>query len=291
MPRISRSASLRSDMKNLTCQWDALCRRGAFIAVRTGFAIGFVALVTLATQVRGATISADILWLVDTSGSMYEDNKLPALRARMDHFNHAMLANSIDARYGLVTFRGTEALQQDFVDYAAFTSPESPFSQLSHLEGGGAHPELGSDAILLGLNQASFRSDSVINLILFSDEDDQSSIDSFLAADRLLSDYDALFNAIADPLFKHTSTAQGNVLERYGVLAANHGGELFDLNLFLAPETAGAFFDGFTATKVREIRSAVPIPEFESTLPLSLLILLALVATHWRRAPFLIRHR
>lgn len=222
---------------------------------------------------------------------MYADSKLPALRSRIDRFDEAMLANGIDARYGLVTFRGTESLQQDFVDFATFTSSTSPFSLLSHLEGGGAHPELGSDAILLGLNEASFRPDAVINLILFSDEDDQSSFETFLAADRLLSDYNALFNAIVDPSFAHTSTGQGNVLERYGVLAANHGGELFDLAQFLAPESADAFFDSFTAAKVRELRSAASIPEPGGSLLVSFLILLTLLGRECPRASLAARGR
>ncbi|MCL4176473.1 MAG: VWA domain-containing protein [Verrucomicrobia bacterium] len=271
-------------MAKLAHQQVALCRHRGSWPARSLFAAGFAALLSLVPSAQGATLSADILWLVDTSGSMYEDNKLPAMRSRINRFNDAMVSHGIDARYGLVTFRGTESLQQDFVDFATFTSPTSPFSLLSHLEGGGAHPELGSDAILLGLNKASFRPDAVINLILFSDEDDQSSLEAFLAADRLLSDYSALFNAIVDPSFVHTSTGQGNVLERYGVLAANHEGALFDLSQFLAPETADAFFDSFTAAKVREIRSAASIPEPGGSLLVSFLILLTLVSRECSRA-------
>lgn len=232
----------------------------------------------LAFGLQAHAIKADILWLVDTSGSMYELNKLPALQSRMGQFNDAMVANGIDARYALVTFRGTEELKHDFVSYADFVASGSPFSTLAPLSGGGAHPELGSDAILLGLNQATFRPDAVANLILFSDEDDQSATGTFEAAGAALDGRGALFNVIANPDFKH-SNGSGNVVERYGTLAANHGGALFDLREFLNPATVDPFFERFTATKVHEIRSAVP--DAGSTLLLSLLVLPGVLG--WRR--------
>lgn len=242
----------------------------------SGWAIGLVlaAWVAPAQLTQATTIRADILWLVDTSGSMYENNKLPALQSRLGRFNEAMVANGIDAHYGLVIFRGTEALLQNPTDFDTFTAVGSAFNTLEPLAGGGAHPERGSDAIRIGLEQATFRPGSVVNLILFSDEDDQSAAETFAAADRLLSERGALFNAIADPRFTHTSTGLGNVVERYGTLAAEHGGALFDLREFLDLRTADDFFADFTAAKVQEIRSAVP--DAGSTLALLLLTLPAL---------------
>ncbi len=251
--------------------------------IRSLVCVALFAALALASTARATGISADILWLVDTSGSMYGNNKLPALQARIGQFNAAMVANGIDAHYALVTFRGSEALQQDFVDFATFTAAGSPFNTIAPLQGGGAHPELGSDAILVGLNEATFRPNAVRNFILFTDEDDQSTSDTFQAADLLLSQYDVLFNVIADPLFKHSSTGLGNVTERYGVLADAHGGQLFDLKEFLDPTTVDAFFENFTAVKVAEINTAVP--DAGGTLALSLLALPALLLARRRSGP------
>ncbi len=203
-----------------------------------------------------AFIPADILWVVDTSGSMSGD--IAEVKARIQDFNTAMVNAGIDANYGLVEFGGssgngynsnTATLYQDITDYATFIAAGGAFSKTS-ASGGGT--EKGSYATLLGLNTATFRSGSVINVILITDEDDDSSLADFNSADAALTAKNALFNFIGVPGTDNTDS-------RYGVLASNHGGYAFDIYDFRNdPEN---FFNTFIQYKVQEITEHNTIPE------------------------------
>jgi len=196
------------------------------------------------TAVEAAPIKADIVFLIDTSGSMGDNINL--VRARIGDFNTAMLANNIDPLYSLVSFGNgnTEAL---LVNNQAF----APFKVvLDGLIASGA-VERGSEAVNLGLGGVSFRAGAHKNFILITDEDDDSSDAQFLAADTGLGDAGALFNFIGVP-------GVGNTDARYGVLAANHGGAAFSIIDF--QNDPDPFFENFTKTKVEEILQEVPEP-------------------------------
>lgn len=198
----------------------------------------------LAMPSQAVVIPADIVWVIDTSGSMGGD--IAQVKARILEFETAMIANGIDARYAVVRFGGSETLIQDLTDFATLSAP-GPFMSLT-ANGGGI--ERGSNATLLGLNTVSFRAGSVHNFILITDEDDDGSKRAEL--DAALTATGALFNAIVNPAFGSTNA-------HYGPLASGHGGALFDILDFRS--NPDAFFDNFIRTKVKEIKEHGKVPE------------------------------
>lgn len=210
-----------------------------------------------------AAIKADIVWVVDTSGSMNGD--ITEIKNRIGDFNTAMVNAGIDASYGLVEFGGnssnastnnTAAVTQGITDFASFTS-----GGFAGLSASGGLTERGSLATSVALNNLTFRAGSVINVILVTDEDDDSSLTEFNNANADLTAKDALFNFIGVP-------GVGNTDSRYGVLAANHGGAAFNIGSFRA--NPAPFFDNFINTKVQEIITAVPEPATVALMSLGL---------------------
>ncbi|MEZ6113728.1 MAG: pre-peptidase C-terminal domain-containing protein [Pirellulaceae bacterium] len=76
------------------------------------------------------TTQADIVFMIDTSGTMGGD--IAEIRQRLSTFDQQMIAANIDAQYGLVTFPASNPNNQprqiqDIVDFATFTAAGSPF--------------------------------------------------------------------------------------------------------------------------------------------------------------------
>lgn len=202
--------------------------------------IALAALVVAAAPAANAAILADVLWVVDTSGSMGDD--INEVKNRITQFDNAMTANGIDARYGLVRFGGTETLIQDITDFTTFTAAGSPFQTLT-ANGGGT--ERGSNAAYVGLTQATFRANTVKNIILITDEDDDSSQAQYDALIAELTSSQALYNIIGNP------EAGGNNVTRYVNTAPNFGGQFFNILEFR--NDPDPFFTNFINTKVQEI--------------------------------------
>ncbi len=195
------------------------------------------ALFGLAGQSQAAIV-ADIMWVVDTSGSMGGD--IAQVKQRIAQFDSVMIANNIDARYGLVRFGGANTLIQDFTDITTFTAVGSPFTLLS-ANGGGT--EDGSAALQVALT-ASYRANAVRNLILVTDEDDDNVANrAALATDLAATSANELINIIGNP---------GNDSNNYyRTLAPANGGAFFDILDFRA--NPAPFFTNFINTKVNEI--------------------------------------
>lgn len=200
--------------------------------------LGALALAAAAmTGTAQAAIVADILWVIDTSGSMGDD--INQVKARITEFESVMATNGIDARYGAVRFGGANTLIQDLTTAALFSA--GPFATLT-ANGGGT--EDGSEAIRVGINQATWRANSVRNIILVTDEDDdnpgnrgdlQSTLDGTTEKE--------LINIIGNP-----NDDAGNY---YRNLAPANGGAFFNILQFRADPNA--FFTNFLNTKVNEI--------------------------------------
>lgn len=185
-----------------------------------------------------ALIASDIMWVVDTSGSMGDD--ITQVKQRIQQFDTAMIANGIDARYGLVRFGGANTLIQDITTFSDFDRVGGPFRALTD-NGGGT--EDGSAAIQVALG-ASFRANTVRNIILVTDEDDdnagnRAALDAALAA--TLSD--EFINIIGNP-----SDDSNNY---YRDLAPAHNGKFFNIVDFRTDPDG--FFTNFIETKVGEI--------------------------------------
>lgn len=211
-----------------------------------------------------SAIIADIIWIIDDSISMGGD--IAQVRNRILQFDTEMTNAGIDANYGLVRFGGNSGIpasystnsgrygatdriatmEHQLSDFAAFAS-----GFLSTMTAPTRTQEPGSKGVVVAFDEINFRAGSVKNIILVTDEDDDSSNTDFLLADQLLTDNDALFNFIGVP-------GTGNTNSRYGQLAADHGGAAFNIASFRSDPDP--FFDNFTATKVQEILIAVPEP-------------------------------
>jgi len=207
-------------------------------ASRYGVAVALALAALLASGVAQAAILADVVWVIDTSGSMGGD--IAEVKARILEFDTVMISNGIDARYAAVRFGGPASLIQDVTDFATFTAAGSPFSLLGATGGG---TEDGSAAIQVALG-ATFRASTVRNIILVTDEnDDVFSNRAALAADLLATGPDELINVIRNP--------GDDDLGYYAALALANGGLAFDILAFRADPAA--FFTNFTTTKVAEI--------------------------------------
>jgi hypothetical protein len=197
-----------------------------------------LASVLVASRAEAAIIT-DVVWVVDTSGSMGGD--IAQVKARITEFDAAMVAAGIDARYGLVRFGGANTLIQDITTFATFVAPGSPF-QLLDATGGGT--EDGSAALQVALT-ASFRPDTVRNLILVTDENDDNPGNRAALTAALAATVDnELINVIRNP-----GDDDGGY---YANLATSNGGNAFDILAFRADP--GPFFTNFINTKVKEIK-------------------------------------
>lgn len=186
-----------------------------------------------------ALIASDVVWVIDTSGSMGDD--IAGVKARIGDFNTAMTNAGIDVRYGLVRFGGTASLIQDITTFSTFNQAGSPFQLLTD-NGGGT--EDGSAAIQVALG-ASFRNNVIRNIILVTDENDDVSTNRQALNDALAATASEEFiNVIRNPNDDDSSY--------YANLATSNHGNVFNILDF---RTDGqAFFDNFIATKVAEIQ-------------------------------------
>ena len=234
--------------------------------------LGALVLSLVMAPAAHATVIADIIFVIDDSVSMGGD--IAQVKANIVTFNSVMIANSIDANYGLVRFGGPNqtvatygysdhaSVEQGLVDFPTFNAGGSPFQNLTAPTSALEKGSVGVIAAFLGSANTlpiSFRPGSVKNIILITDEDDDSSLAEFAQADALLGANDALFNFIGQISNPDCSAGAGNTESRYSVLAANHGGTCFDIDAFRADPQP--FFDNFTTVKVAEIISkSVPEP-------------------------------
>jgi len=185
-----------------------------------------------------SAIVADIVFVIDTSGSMGGD--IDEVKSRLSQFDGIMLAAGVNANYGLVRFGGAASLIQNITTFTDFSRSGGPFATLT-ANGGGT--EDGSAAMLTAL-LASFRNDSVRNIILVTDENDdvatnRNALDLALAATA----QNELINIVGNP-----NDDDNNY---YRNLAPANGGAFFNILDFRA--NPGPFFTNFVNVKLNEI--------------------------------------
>lgn len=200
-------------------------------------ALGFSSAMLCASA--NAAIIADVVWIIDTSGSMQGD--IDQVKQRITEFDTAMSAANIDVRYGLVRYGGPASLIQDVTTFTDFSRAGGSFALLS-ADGGAT--EDGSAAIQTAMT-ANFRPGAVQNYILVTDEDDdgtanRAALDTALASTQGINE---LINIIGN------SSDDAN--RYYRNLAPANGGAFFEIADFR--NNPGPFFTNFINTKVNEI--------------------------------------
>ncbi len=124
----------------------------------------------------------DILWIVDDSATMYEEHDL--LMNSADAFIGFVANTSIDYRLAVVNTdyeRGMGRVVGDVLTPESSGMVDSFISQID-MDRAGSRNERGFDAALVGadpaMNQGFARAQADLELVIFSDEDDHSSVDS-----------------------------------------------------------------------------------------------------------------
>lgn len=205
-----------------------------------------------------AAIITDFVFVVDESGSMASVQA--NLRSQIGNFASVLSAGGVDARYGLVGYGNNAVVPRRLSDLTSAASFATAAKGL--VASGGTEP--GYTATAFALNQLdgqtslmSFRADSIINIILMSDEPSNGegygglriggAIPSLSIVDDLLDAEDAFFNAMLSGV---STTAS------YKALVDNNGGQVFDLRQFAT--LTGAALDDFVAAfadaKLEEVR-------------------------------------
>jgi len=210
-------------------------------------------------------IPADIVWIIDRSGSMSDD--ATNIKTSIDTFNSNLAAAGIDAHYALVMYSEDPLLQQDLTsDLFGFKSAmdtaiagmlpsiyiENAYEAVDSALPGGLYD--------LGI---SFRQGAVKDLILVTDEDADDWGDGY--SDKysgdlgaLLDSNDALLNIIYDSSWSDAT----NDFEPI----ARPSGALFSLVDF--ENDPQSFINTFSQVKIKEIQEHVQVPE-----PTTLLLL------------------
>ena len=209
-----------------------------------------------------AVILSDIIFVVDESGSM--GTVQANLRNNIGLFASILTGtNQVDAQYGLVGYGNGSVVPRMLSNLTSAASVATAASNL--VASGGTEPGFAATAFALNEidGQSSifnFRPNAVKNIIIFTDEDNDvynatgnlvnGAVVSYGVIDQLLTDYNALFNAVVSSGGACT-TANSNC---YVPLALAHGGGQFDLNLLGSSnqQVVQDFVAAFARTKLQE---------------------------------------
>lgn len=216
-----------------------------------------------ATQAQ-AVILTDIIMLVDESGSMsgVQDN----LRANISLFASILSAGGVDARYGLVGFGGVSSPNQrprmvtNLTTSGAFATAATGLVASGGFESGFSATAFALNAIDNQSSLFSFRPNAVKNIIIFTDEDNDSDsgpgysvnglAPTYSVIDNLLTQNNALFNAVVSSGGACTTSNA----DCYVPLALAHNGQQFDLNSLntINQTVVQSFVTAFATAKLKE---------------------------------------
>lgn len=215
-----------------------------------------IAAMVMGAQKASAVVMADLVFVVDESGSM--GGVQANLRDNVGTFASILSAGGVDARYALVGYGSSTIrprLLTDLTDAGTFATVAQGL-----LVNGGTEPAY--ESIMAALNGGpsgpigagiSFRSGAVKNVIIFTDEGSSGDLAgaTFSDADNLLSAENALLNGVLTSgsagIFRNGGTL--------GDLVTTNGGFVFDLNAFNTTDqlVIDAFVQDFAQRKLQEI--------------------------------------
>lgn len=175
-----------------------------------------------------AAILTDIVMIVDESGSM--GTVQANLRNNIGTFANILSAGGIDARFALIGYGNSAVVPRTLTTFT--TAGGFATAALGLQINGGTEPGYTSIAYALnafGSSGLTYRPNAVTNVILFTDEPSNGDTAqrgggtawTYSLIDQLLTDSDALFNAVLSGSTTITS---------YGGLATGHGGQVFALS-------------------------------------------------------------
>lgn len=186
--------------------------------------------------VHAAPILSDIVFVVDESGSM--GTVQANLRANIGLFASILTGTGqVDAQYGLVGYGDNAIVPRmvtDLTDPATFATAAQGLKINGGIEPGYTATAFALNALDGQSDLFSFRSNAVKNIIILTDEPSngdtvargsvggQAVSESLL--DGLLTANNALYNGVLGPYYGTPAS--------YTDLIINHGGTVFDLNLF-----------------------------------------------------------
>lgn len=165
-------------------------------------ALAVVWSVLVATSLLGATAAfagpvaaqsssqADVVFVFDKTGSMNEE--AAALKDEVENAAAELDSSGVDARYGLITYESdtNTEIRLDFTNDTQALKDELEF-------GTGGGTEDASDAILLALNNMSWRSDAKKIVVVITDEDDDSPAETRQKAIQQLNEQNACLLVVA----------------------------------------------------------------------------------------------
>jgi hypothetical protein len=186
-----------------------------------------------------ATSPMDVLWLIDSSATMSEEQELVALE--MNAFVDILVQSQVDVQIGIITADVSDSgalvgevlsldtpdLGEVLIDQALVGTSGDRYEK--HLE---SMAMATSAAMLSGSNAGMFRANASLQIIVLTDEDDQSEGNPAAYMDALIEwkgDQEMAFSAIAGSLPDgcHSLYAEAEAAPRL-VDAVEHSGGQFE---------------------------------------------------------------
>ncbi|MCD6501583.1 hypothetical protein J7L01_03195, partial [bacterium] len=180
----------------------------------------------------GSGGAADIVWVIDTTGSMW--GLIDEVAARCIDFAESLAVSGIDYRLGLVTFSDIVNFPHGLDLTGSSTTFQSWIAALSSA-GGGDGPEVAFDAMIDALETMHFRPGARIVICMVSDAPYHYLGDGTSYSDETYADlfsaflsYDAIAFVILDTSYTDSSRPYEGVYYGPGSITAETGGAFYE---------------------------------------------------------------
>lgn len=180
----------------------------------------------------GSGGAADIIWVIDTTGSMW--GLIDEVADRCIDFAESLSVSGIDYRLGLVTFADHVAFPYGY-DLTGSASEFQSWMAALASGGGGDGPEVAFDAIIDALEMMHFRPGARIVICMVSDAPYHYLSDGTTYSDEVYADlysaimsYDAISFVILDTSYTDASRPYSGVYYGPGSITAESGGAFYE---------------------------------------------------------------